>query len=52
MLMNMIGYVVADAGGQALVIITVTIVGNAGRCAGQIGKYGSLADFEPLHFEA
>jgi hypothetical protein len=37
---------------QALVIVVVKIVGDAGLCIGQVSKNGSLADFEHLRFEA
>ena len=37
---------------QAVVIIVVKIVGDAGLRVGQVGKNGPLAQFEHLGFEA
>ena len=50
--MSMIGRLIADARMQALVIMVVKIVGDAGLRIGQVGKNGPFADFEDLRFEA
>ena len=48
----MIGYLIADARVQALVIVTVKIVGDAGLRVSWVGKNGPFAQFEDLRFEA
>jgi len=50
--MSVIGRLVVGAGVQPLVIVVVKIVSDAALCVGQVGKKGSLADFEDLRFEA
>ena len=45
------GCLIVDAGVQALVIIVVKIVGDAGLRVGQVGKNRPLAEFEHLGFE-
>ena len=50
--MSAIRCLVANAGVQAVVIIVVKIVGDAGLRVGQVGKNGPLAQFEHLGFEA
>ena len=52
LLMSMIRRLVVDVRVQALVIIIVKIVGDAGLGVGQVGKNGPLAAFEYLRFEA
>ena len=49
--MSEIRHLVANTGVQAVVIIVVKIVGDAGLRIGQVGKNGPLADFEHLRFE-
>lgn len=49
--MSMIGCLVADTGMQALVIVVVKIVGDAGLCVDQVGKNGLFAQFKYLRFE-
>ena len=49
--MSAIRCLVANAGVQAVVIIVVKIVGDAGLRVGQVGKNGPLAEFEHLRFE-
>ena len=49
--MSAIRYLVANTGVQAVVIIVVKIVGDAGLRVGQIGKNRPLAQFEHLGFE-
>ena len=51
-MMSAIRFLVANAGVQAVVIIVVKIVGDAGLRVGQVGKNGPLAQFEHLRFEA
>jgi hypothetical protein len=46
----MIRGLVVDAGVQALVIIIIKIVGDAGLGVGQVGKNGPLAQFEYFGF--
>ena len=43
---------VANTGVQAVVIVVVKIVGDAGLCVGQVGKNGPFAEFEHLRFES
>ena len=43
---------VANTGVQAVVMVVVKIVGDAGLRVGQVGKNGLLAEFEHLGFEA
>ena len=43
---------VANTGVQAVVIVIVKIVGNAGLRVGQVGKHRPLAEFEHFRFEA
>ena len=50
--MSMIGCLVVDAGVQALVVVIVKIVGDAGPGVGQVGENGPLAEFEHLRFES
>ena len=47
----MIGCLIVNAGVQALVIVIVKIVGDAGLGVGQVGKNRLLAQFEHLRFE-
>ncbi|NKI89627.1 hypothetical protein HBN54_002225 [Hymenobacter sp. 1B] len=47
----MIGHLITDAEVQALVIIPVKIVGDAGLGVGHLGKNRPLAPFEHLGFE-
>ena len=49
--MSAIRCLVANAGVQAVVVIVVKIVGDAGLRIGQVGKNGPLAQFEHLGFE-
>ena len=51
-MMSAIRRLVANAGVQAVVIVVVKIVGDAGLRVGQVGKNGPLAEFEHLRFEA
>ena len=41
---------VANAGVQAVVVVVVKIIGDAGLRVGQVGKNGPLAEFEYLGF--
>ena len=50
--MSVIGCLIVNARVQPLVIIVIKIVGDAGLGVGQVGKNGSLADFEHFGFEA
>ena len=50
--MSAIRRLVANAGVQAVVIIVVKIVGDAGLRVGQVGKHRPLAEFKHLRFEA
>ena len=50
--MSAIRRLVANAGVQAVVIVVVKIVGDAGLRVGQVGKHGPLAEFEHLRSEA
>ena len=50
--MSAIRRLVANAGVQAVVIIVVKIVGDAGLRVDQVDKNGLLAQFEHLRFEA
>jgi hypothetical protein len=52
LLVSIIGHLVVDARVQALVVVVVKIVGDAGLGIGQVGKNGPLAAFEHLRFEA
>ena len=52
LLMSAIRPLVANTGVQAVVIVVVKIVGDAGLRVGQVGKHGPLAEFEHLGFEA
>ena len=49
--MSVIRRLVANTGVQAVVIVVVKIVGDAGLRVGQIGKNRPLAGFEHLGFE-
>ena len=49
--MSVIRGLVINTGVQALVIIVIKIVGDAGLRVGQVGKNESLAAFEHLRFE-
>ena len=51
-MMSAIRRLVANTGVQAVVIVVVKIVGDAGLRVGQVGKNGPLAQFEHLRFEA
>ena len=51
MFRNAIRRLVANTGVQAVVIIVVKIVGDAGLCVGQVGKNRPFAEFEHLRFE-
>jgi hypothetical protein len=51
LLVSMIGRLVVNARVQALVIIIIKIVGDAGLRVREIGKNGPLAYFEHLGFE-
>ena len=51
MLMSAIRCLVANAGVQAVVVLVVKIVGDAGLRVGQVGKNRPLAEFEHLRFE-
>ena len=51
LLVSMIGCLVVDAGVQALVVVVVKIVGDAGLRVGQVGENGPLVWFEHLRFE-
>ena len=51
-MMSAIRRLVANAGVQAVVIVVVKIVGDAGLRVGQVGKHRPLAEFEHLRFEA
>ena len=51
LLVSMIGFLIANAGVQALVIVVVKIVGDAGLGVGHIGKNRPLAQFEHLGFD-
>jgi hypothetical protein len=48
----MMGRLVVDVRVQALVIVVVKIVGDAGLSVGQVDKNGPLANFKDLRFEA
>ena len=50
--MSVIGSLVVDAGMQPLVIVVVKIIGDAALRIRQVGKKGSLTDFQDLRFEA
>ena len=50
--MSVIGNPIIDIGVQALVIIIIKILGDAGFSVGQVSKNGPLADFEYFGFEA
>ena len=50
--MSKIQCLVVDAGVQAVVVVTVKIVGEADLCVGQDGKNVPLAEFKYLRFEA
>ena len=50
--MSVIGCLIANAGVQALVIVVVKIVGDAGLGVGQVGKNRPLAQLEHLGFES
>ena len=50
--MSAIRHLAANTGVQAVVIVVVKIVGDAGLRVGQVGKNGPLAEFEHLRFEA
>ena len=52
LLVSVIHCLVVNAGVQALVIIIIKIVGDAGLGVGQAGKNGAFAEFEDLRFEA
>ena len=52
LLVKLIWIQIANAGVAAFVIIVVKITGDAGLCIGQVGKYGPVAGFELLGFEA
>ena len=49
--MSAIRRLVANTGVQAVVIVVVKIVGNAGLRIGQVGKNGPLVKFDYLRFE-
>ena len=51
-MMSAIRRLVANTGVQAVVIVVVKIVGDAGLRVGQVGKNRPLAQFEHLRFEA
>jgi len=50
--MSAIRRLVANAGVQAVVIVVVKIVGDAGLRVGQVDKNGPLMEFGHLRFEA
>ena len=50
--MSVIRRLIANAEVQAVVIVVVRIVGDAGLRVGQVGKHGPLLSFEFLGFEA
>ena len=50
--MSAIRRLVANTGVQAVVIVVVKIVGDAGLRVGQVGKHRPLAEFAHLRFEA
>ena len=50
--MSMIRCLVVDAGVQALVVVVVRIVGDAGPGVGQVDENGPLAELEHLRFES
>ena len=49
--MSAIRCLVANAGVQAVVIVVVKIVGDAGLRVVRVGKYRPFAEFEHLRFE-
>ena len=49
--MSAIRRLLANTGVQAVVIVVVKIVGDAGLRVGQIGKHRPFAEFEHLRFE-
>ena len=52
MLVSAIRRLVANAVVQAVVVVVVKTVGDAGLRVGQVGKNGPLVDFKHLRFEA
>jgi len=48
----MIRCLIVNAGVQALVLIVIKILGDAGLGVGHVGKNGPLADLEHFGFEA
>ena len=52
LLMSVIGSLVVDTGMQPLVIVVVKIIGDAALRIRQVGKKGSLTNFQDLRFEA
>ena len=50
--MSAIRRLVTNAEVQAVVIVVVKIVGDAGLRVGQVGKHRPLAEFKHLRFEA
>ena len=51
LLRSAIRCLVTNTGMQAVVIVVVKIVGDAGLRVGQVGKHRPLAEFEHLRFE-
>ena len=52
LLMSVMRCLVVNTGVQALVVIVIKIIGDAGLGVGQVGENGPLADFEYFGFEA
>ena len=50
--MSAIRRLLANTGVQTVVIVVVKIVGDADLRVGQVGKHGSLAEFEQLGFDS
>ncbi len=52
LLVKLIGFMIANTGVAALVVVIVKIAGDAGLGIGQVGEDGPVARFEFLGFEA
>ena len=50
--MSVIGHLIADTGGQPVMIVLVKPRGDALLGIGQVSNHGLLAEFEHLRFEA